>query len=161
MYTLEDIKAIIHPVPQKVTELEGKPLVLTHTAKFNLTAPAAEKGPVKTAGEDMKAFLIAKCGEDCFAADGVPVTLKLGTAPEGIVCENEAYRLTVNEAGITVEGFGESGLYYGVLSAKQLLRFDNNGCTVPAVEVLDWPHRPFRAYKEECRYGSNVMEKAD
>jgi len=161
MYTIDDIKSIIHPIPQQVTAGKGDPLVLSPTAKFCFSAPVAEKGPVKTAGADMKAFLIAKCGEDCFDESGIPVTLELGKAPAGIVCENEAYRLTVNAEGIRITGFGHSGLFYGVLSAKQLLRFDADGCAVPAVEVLDWPHRPFRAYKQECRYGSNMMEKED
>ena len=161
MYTIEDIKNIIHPIPQQVAAGKGKALVLTPSSQFRFTAPTAEKGPVKTAAQYMKDFLIAKCGEACFSADGIPVTLELGEAPEGIVCEKEAYRLTVSAEGIRITGFGDSGLFYGVLSAKQLLRFDNAGCTVPAVEVLDWPHRPFRAYKQECRYGSNVMEKAD
>lgn len=161
MYTIEELKSIIHPIPQQVTAGKGEALVLTPSSQFRFTAPSAEKGPVKTAAQYMKDFLIAKCGEDCFAADGIPVTLELGQAPAGIVCKKEAYRLTINNSGITVTGFGDSGLFYGVLSAKQLLRFDNVGCTVPAVEVLDWPHRPFRAYKQECRYGSNVMEKED
>ena len=161
MYTIEEIKNFIHPIPQKVEAGKGEALVLTASSKFCFSAPVAEKGPAKTAVADMKAFLISKCGEDCFAEDGIPVTLELGEAPAGIVCEKEAYKLTADATGIRITGFGESGLFYGVVSAKQLLRFDNRGCTVPAVEVLDWPHRPFRAYKQECRYGSNVMEKAD
>ncbi len=161
MYTVDDIKNLIHPIPQKVSAVDGAPLVLTPSSKFNLSAPTAEKGPIKTAVADITAFLTSKCGENCLRADGIPVTLELGTAPDGIVCEDEAYRLVINADGITITGFGPSGLYYGVISAKQLLRFDSQGCTVPAVEVLDWPHRPFRSYKQECRYGSNMMEKAD
>ena len=41
------------------------------------------------------------------------------------------------------------------------MRWDSRGCTVPALEILDWPDNPIRAYKEECRYGSNMMEKQD
>jgi hypothetical protein len=32
---------------------------------------------------------------------------------------------------------------------------------LPAFEILDWPDDPFRAYKQECRYGSNMMELED
>ena len=66
MYTLDDIRVSIVPVPQKVTAAEGNSLKLLATTKFRFTAPAAESGPVKTAAERMSAFLKSKCGEDCF-----------------------------------------------------------------------------------------------
>ena len=161
MYTVEDIKTLIHPVPQQVTAQAGGALKLTSNSKFCITAPTAEKGPAKTAVEEMKAFLSAKCGEDCFAADGVPVTLELGTAPAEVKNEKEAYRIRVNAEGVTITGFGENGLFYGVGSFKQICKWNNRGAVIPAVEVLDWPDNPFRAYKQECRYGSNVMERQD
>ncbi|MBO5340651.1 MAG: family 20 glycosylhydrolase [Oscillospiraceae bacterium] len=159
MYTTEDIKVLIQPVPQQVTALSGEGLKLASTSKFCVTAPAAEKGPVKTAAEDIKAFLTAKCGEDCFAADGIPVTLELGTAPAGVKNEKEAYRIRVDAEGVTITGFGDSGLFYGVGSFKQMCKWDNRGACIPAVEILDWPDNALRGYKQECRYGSNVMER--
>lgn len=161
MYTLEDIRINIHPVPQKITAGTGGALKLLPGSKFKLSAPAAEKGPIKTAGEDMAAFLTAKCGADCFSDDGIPVTLRLDTAPAETPNEKEAYRITVNAGGITITGFGASGLYYGVSSLRQLCKWDSCGCEIPAVEIFDYPDNPFRGYKEECRYGSNVMEKED
>jgi len=161
MLTLEQIRVNIVPVPQKVTEGVGAALKLLPTSKFKLTAPAAEKGPVKTAGEEMAAFLKAKCGEDCFADDGAPVTLELGAAPAEVKNPEEGYRIVVNAEGVTITGFGAAGLFYGVGSFKQLCKWDSCGVEIPAVEILDWPDSIFRAYKEECRYGSNVMEKKD
>ena len=161
MYTLEDIRVNIHPVPQKVTAGKGVALTLTPSSRFKLTAPTAEKGPVKTAGEDIAAFLRSKCGENCFSDDGIPVTLKLAKPPKAVISENEGYRIVVNADGITVTGYGESGLYYGVSSFRQLCQWDIRGAQIPAVEILDWPDNPFRGYKEECRYGSNMMEKED
>ena len=161
MRTIEQIRTSIVPVPQKVEAGEGAALKLTPGSQFFLTAPEAEKGPVKTAGDNLKAFLTSKCGEGCFSPEGIPVTLSLGTAPAGIQNEKEAYKITVSSQGITIEGYGDSGLFYGVVSFTQLCVWDNDGCTLPALEVLDWPDNPFRAYKEECRYGSNMMEKAD
>ena len=161
MLTIENIRTSIVPVPQKVTALQGEALKLTSSSKFCLSAPEAAKGPVKTAGEKITAFLQEKYGQDCFCPEGVPVTLSLGTAPAEVKNEKEAYRITVSNTGIAIEGYGESGLFYGVVSFTQLCRWDNTGCVIPAVEVLDWPDNPFRAYKEECRYGSNMMEKED
>lgn len=161
MRSITEIRNSIVPVPQRVQAGEGQALKLTASSKFCLTSPEAEKGPVKTAADNMKAFLTAKCGEACFAPEGLPVTLKLGTAPEGVKNENEAYSICVNAQGITIEGYGASGLFYGVVSFTQLCVWDNTGVEIPAIEILDWPDNPFRAYKEECRYGSNMMEKED
>lgn len=162
MYTPEDIKSLICPVPQQVTALNDQPLALNSSNKFCLTAPSAEKGPVKTAVETMRAFLAEKCGENCFAPDGLPVTLELGSAaPAEVKNETEAYRIKVSAAGITITGFGASGLFYGALSFRQMCRWNNRSAVIPAVEVLDWPDAPFRGYKEECRYGSNVMEREE
>lgn len=156
MCTLEDIRSCIQPVPQQVAAGEGKPLCLCEDCKFSLSAPEAEKGPIKTATAEMKTFLQARYGDACFAPEGIPVTLTLGAAPETVKNADEGYRIRVNESGITVTGFGPSGLYYGVGSLKQMW-----ADKMPAVEVLDWPDNPIRGFKEECRYGSNMMERED
>ena len=161
MRTITDIKNSIVPVPQKVIAMTGEPLRLLPSSQFNLTAPVAEKGPVKTAGERITAFLQDKCGCDCFCQSGIPVTLALGKAPSDVKNEKEAYAITVSADGISITGYGESGLFYGVVSFTQLCVWDQDGCVLPALQVLDWPDNPFRAYKEECRYGSNMMEKED
>lgn len=161
MLTIETIRTNIVPVPQQVCAGTGAPLTLLPTSKFRLTAPEAQKGPIKTAAEKIIVFLQEKCGCDCFSPEGIHVTLSLGTAPAEVKNAKEAYKITVSAEGIAIEGYGDSGLFYGVVSFTQLCIWDNTGCTLPAVEVLDWPDNPFRAYKEECRYGSNMMEKAD
>lgn len=161
MRTVEEIKSLILPVPQQVTALNAQPLVLTVGSKFCLTAPGAEGGPAKTAEETMRAFLTQKCGEDCFDPKGLPVVLELGAAPTEVKNEKEAYRIKVSADGITITGFGETGLFYGVISLRQMCRWNNRSAVIPAVEVLDWPDNTFRGYFEECRYGSNVMEKQD
>ena len=56
----------IQPVSQKARLLDGKALVLTTESKFCITAPEAEKGPAKTALQDITALLESKCG-NCFA----------------------------------------------------------------------------------------------
>ncbi|MBR3979082.1 MAG: family 20 glycosylhydrolase [Oscillospiraceae bacterium] len=162
MYTAEDIKFLIQPVPQQVKAGRGKDLKILPTSKFTLTAPKAECGPVKTAKDKLVAFLQHHCGADCFAEGGIAITLELSDeAPKKMKRPEEGYRLKVTSKGITVTGFGESGLFYGVGSLLQICVFDCLGAQIPAVEVLDWPDSPFRGFMEECRYGSNVMEKQD
>ena len=144
MYTIEEIRTQIHPVPQKVTGLEGAGLKLKPASKVCFTAPEAEKGPIKTAAAEMKAYLTAKLGDDCFCDCGTPVTLKLSEKPEEVKSEQEGYRLTVNAEGVTIEGFGANGLYYGVISFKQICDWTSDGLELPAVEILDWPDNPLR-----------------
>ena len=55
-----------------------------------------------------------------------------------------------------ITGFGENGLLYGVITLEQLIGQD---AQLPALEVLDWPENPYRGFKEECRYGSNMMQR--
>ncbi len=161
MCTIEDIRVNIQPVPQKVTAAKGGSLKLTSGSRFRFTAPKSVKGPAATAVEDMKAYLESKCGNDCLSDDGIPVTLKLAKPPKAVKSENEGYRILVNADGITITGYGASGLFYGVVSFKQMCKWDSFGLELSAVEVLDWPDYPFRGMKEESRYGSNVMEKQD
>ncbi len=161
MKTIDEIRDRIVPVPQKVTAGAGEALRILPSAKFCLTAPEAEKGPIKTAGERIAAFLQSKCGEHCFDPAGIPVKLVLGEAPAEVKNPEEAYKITVDAEGITLEGYGASGLYYSVVSFTQLAAWDSHGATIPALEILDWPDNLFRGYKEECRYGSNLMEKED
>ena len=84
MKTTQQIRDHIVPVPQQVTAGEGEALRILPSAKFNLTVPEAEKGPIKTAGERIAAFLQSKCGEDCFAPAGISVKLVLGEAPAAV-----------------------------------------------------------------------------
>ena len=98
----------------------------------------------------MKALLQSKCGNDCFTEDGVPVTLELGTAPAGVKNEKEAYKLTATSRGITVTGFGESGLFYGVVTLKQLMKWDNRAA--PCLLWKSWidPTTPSAATRKNA-----------
>ena len=161
MFTAQAIRSRIVPVPQKLSLLSGEPLVLTPSSKFCLTAPETKDGPVKTAREQLIRFFREHCAESCLCPDGIPVTLSLENAPADLKNAREAYRIQVSTQGITITGYGDSGLFYGVGSFCQLCRWDHTGAQLPALELLDWPDNPFRGYKQECRYGSNLMEKAD
>lgn len=157
-YTAQRIRTQIHPVPQQVHVAAGQPLTFERSCKWYITAPKAKSGPVKTAVDAVKKFLQEKCGDDCFAKSGKPVVLQIAQAPAEVAAnQDEGYCLEIDGEHITVTGFGERGLYYGVVSLLQLGKWD----VIPAVQVLDWPDNPCRAFKQECRYGSNVMEKED
>ena len=151
----------IVPVPQQPKQLDGAGLKLTRTTKFNVTAPTAEFGPVKTAGERVRKLFADHCGEDCFCAcdEGVKITLSIEPAPFELRCPDEAYKLTVTDKGIDLVGYGEKGLLYAVISLEQINDWDIYGCEIPAMEVQDWPENRWRGIKQESRWGSDMMER--
>ena len=160
MATLEQIRINIMPVPQKLETAQGAALKLGRNSKFTLTAPTAEYGPVKTAGEKLAAYLQENCGENCLDG-GIPVTLTLGEAPADMPNPTEGYALKIDAEGIDLVGFGPRGLLYGVYTIMQCCMWENGTCEIPALTLLDWPDSRFRGIKEESRYGSNMMERED
>ena len=84
----------IVPVPKQVKKLAGKAFVLDGNA--TVTAPAAEFGPVMTAGKRVKA-LFPKTGHKT-------VTLSIQDAPFEARCAREGYTLTVTENAIDIVG---------------------------------------------------------
>ena len=155
----EQLLGRVVPVPRQAQALEGAPLKLTRTAKIHLTAPEAEFGPVMTAGQRVRALFEAKCGGDCYAEDGLEVTLALEEAPFEAACADQGYRLTVTDKAVSVTGFGPAGLLYGVITLEQLNLWDIRGCEIPAMEITDWPDSHYRGMKQECRWGSDMMER--
>ena len=165
MNEFELIRTRILPLPKKAEQLTDKPaLKLGKGSCFKLTAPTAEYGPIKTAGEYMTGLLTGLFGADCICgcAEALPVTMSIAEkAPEGMVNAEDGYTLTITGEGIEVAGYGAPGLLYGVITLKQLFKADSDGVELPAMTVVDWPENPIRGFKEECRYGSNVMERED
>lgn len=57
----------------------------------------------------------------------------------------EAYRLSTDEAGVTISARGHPGLFYGVQTLRQLVRAAGpEGWTVPSVEIADRPRFAYR-----------------
>lgn len=56
----------------------------------------------------------------------------------------ESYRLTADEASVTVIGADAAGLFYGVQTLGQLLARDGDAWVVPAVEIDDAPRFAYR-----------------
>jgi hexosaminidase len=61
----------------------------------------------------------------------------------------QSYRLIIDEAGITLIGADEAGLFYAVCTLHQLLRLyapatDDDHLTLPGLRITDWPDFPHR-----------------
>ncbi|QQE11747.1 family 20 glycosylhydrolase [Planctomycetota bacterium] len=59
--------------------------------------------------------------------------------------DNEGYQLTAKKGeGIKIVSSTMRGAFYGLQSAKQLLRVAEDGLELPSIEVTDWPDLEFR-----------------
>jgi hexosaminidase len=71
----------------------------------------------------------------------VHATLQINPA---LLNRPESYRLIIDQAGITLVGADEAGLFYAVCTLNQLLRLnaparDGRGLTLPGLHITDWP----------------------
>lgn len=150
----------IVPIPRQVEQPAGEGVALTAASRFVITAPSAPYGPVKTAGERVRALMETCCGRSCLDASdrAIRITLKLDKAPFEARCVDEGYCLAVDDKEITITGYGERGLLYGVITLEQLCRDTDR---LPAIQVTDWPDCPIRGLSQECRLGSDMMRREE
>ena len=161
MCDFETLRARIVPIPKQMDLTQGGALKVYNFSKFCLEIPTAEFGPFVGAREKITKFLTTNCGADCFSEDGIKITVTEGARPEEVKDIPGGYRLTVTEQGAEIVGFDPVGCLYGIVTLTQLMRFDSDCAEIPALTILDWPENNLRGIKEECRYGSNVMEEQD
>lgn len=154
MLTYRDIQARIHPVPQRIEVSAGEALRLTKQSKFFITCTQTEQGPIKTAVENLRAFV-----QNSWEISNAGLPIKLSVKAEECVSD-EGYRLELSPDGIEITGFSPRGLLYGTISLQQLLGKDAT-VEIPTLTVTDWPDKPMRGYRQESRWGSNVMERED
>lgn len=154
----DKLRSRILPVPKSLSLTGGAPLRLNVGSAVCLSGTDHQKGPAATAMEQLTKALAAHCP---LSDRGFPIRLSLGQAPEEVTLPEEGYRLTVTADAVEITGFGEVGLFYGVLTFLQLCRWEEAGLELPALEVLDWPESKYRGLLVESRYGSNLMERQD
>lgn len=73
------------------------------------------------------------CQAGCRVGAESPLRLWLNPA----LLRPEGYALRIGAAGVTIEGHDAAGLFYGLMSLKQLLRL--YGRELPCLELRDWP----------------------
>ena len=93
--------------------------------------------------------------------DFVVISLELGSSDREMDNKEQGYSITAENGKITVCGFGEKGLLYGVVTLCQMLEMQDCEVSLPAFEIVDWPDLGVRGHNIECRFGSNVMELED
>lgn len=137
------------PYPANLTRNEGT---------FNLKQLTAITTP---AGDEAVARYTQEFATQLEKTSGIKVPVNPTTAATSLVMTkdatlaHEAYKLTVNEAGINIAAADSTGFFYAIQTLKQLMPhaiYNRNGTstaidwTVPCVEIADQPQLGHRGY---------------
>ena len=137
------------PYPANLTRNEGT---------FNLKQLTAITTP---AGDGAVARYAQEFATQLEKTSGIKVPVNPTTAATSLVMTkdatlaHEAYKLTVNEAGINIAAADSTGFFYAIQTLKQLMPhaiYNRNGAstaidwTVPCVEIADQPQLGHRGY---------------
>lgn len=144
----EDMLPLI-PYPANLTRNEGT---------FNLKQLTAITTP---AGDEAVARYAQEFATQLEKTSGIKVLVNPTTAATSLVMTkdatlaHEAYKLTVNEAGINIAAADSTGFFYAIQTLKQLMPhaiYNRSGTstaidwTVPCVEIADQPQLGHRGY---------------
>lgn len=137
------------PYPANLTRNEGT---------FNLKQLTAITTP---AGDEAMARYAQEFATQLEKTSGIKVPVNPTTAATSLVMTkdatlaHEAYKLTVNEAGINIAAADSTGFFYAIQTLKQLMPhaiYNRSGAstaidwTVPCVEIADQPQLGHRGY---------------
>lgn len=137
------------PYPANLTRAEGT---------FNLKQLTAITTP---AGDEAVARYAQEFATQLEKTSGIKVPVNPTTAATSLVMTkdatlaHEAYKLTVNEAGIKIGAADSTGFFYAIQTLKQLMPhaiYNRSGAstaidwTVPCVEIADQPQLGHRGY---------------
>lgn len=137
------------PYPANLTRNEGT---------FNLKQLTAITTP---AGDEAVARYAQEFATQLEKTSGIMVPVNPTTAATSLVMTkdatlaHEAYKLTVNEAGINIAAADSTGFFYAIQTLKQLMPhaiYNRSGAstaidwTVPCVEIADQPQLGHRGY---------------
>ena len=161
-----DMKAKIIPIPREYTAFRSAPVILGVPGRgdftiVNETEPASS-AVLCSADRLLRDTLDRLLNIRSDASRGkVTVTLRMGEAPEGIPNAEQGYTIEINDHAVAVTGFGEAGLFYGVVTLTQCMTVENGRITLEACRITDWPDLRTRGHFMESRFGSNLMTLED
>lgn len=129
------------PLPQSIVEQKGKPFELSKLSSIRYIG-----------GEDMRrnaTFLAGYVRQ----ATGMAAAVEEGKAVKNVIAlridpkisSREGYRITVTEKGITIDGGGAQGVFYGIQTLRKALPAgEGSDVAFPAVLVEDAPRFAYR-----------------
>ena len=155
----------IKPIPQKLEEFSGKIILgALADADFCINASSVSGAFAMKAVEYLKKSLGEITDVCADKAEGkTEITLCISTeVPDEVKINHEqGYSIVAKDGKVSITGFGDVGLYYGVMTFVQTISVEENVVYIPEYSVLDWPDLRTRGHFMECRYGSNLMTFED
>ncbi|MBE6560814.1 MAG: hypothetical protein E7662_06785 [Ruminococcaceae bacterium] len=154
----------ISPIAKQVEYLEGEPMLLGVSGEACCSIEESFSSALDLAVNavaKLKSGLSALLGACPCAENGIRITLQLKDAPDGMINSDQGYEIIAQNDTISLNGFGEAGLYYAVTTLLQCLRMESGEVRFPAVHIVDSPDLKTRGHFMETRFGSNLMELDD
>ena len=161
-----DMRSRIIPVPREYEPLGFATVILGYPGKacFSISneTDTASSAVLESADRLLKDTLRGLLNVDPDVSDGeVKITLRLGEAPENVRNADQGYRINIGGGSVTVTGFGETGLYYGVVTLTKCTAPCGGPIELEACRIIDWPDLRTRGHFMESRFGSNLMTLDD
>ncbi len=122
----------IIPTPQKISY--GKELILFNSVTI-----------ISNGFKDEAVILKQFFNENGIKSDSNGILIELNLSNSKIEHSDEAYSLQIDDK-ISIDGTSSKGMFYGVQSLKQLVRFSKNKCSVPQIFIKDWPAFKIRGF---------------
>lgn len=74
-------------------------------------------------------------------------------------CSGQAYRITIGQGRVIIEGNGDAGLFYGIQSFLQLLKPVSGGqFQLPEGKITDWPDLELRVIHWDTKHHRDKIE---
>lgn len=134
----------IIPLPQNITIVDEEPFVISRSTYIGYPEG---NDKIKASAEFLSSYINETVGIKLavkVAAEGDNIILLKGELED----ENpEAYKITVSEKGILMEGASERGLFYAVQTIRKSLSplYKNKEIAFPAGVIYDFPRFGYRA----------------
>ena len=158
--TVTDLRSMgytIFPTPQQVN-LDGESIAIDGSWQIS---------PEKSTSKKITDELIKRAQELhglSFSSTGTgQIELKITkSAVAGITdpeCSGQAYRITIRQGRVIIEGNKEAGLFYGIQSFLQLLiPVSDTRFKLPAGTITDWPDLELRVIHWDTKHHREKME---
>ena len=157
-----DLKSMLIPYPQKVSEPHGMKVIGSLGGGIRLTYDAAGGEVFQYAIEVLTEKLLSAAGITIEESDELyAVDIKVDSACAAFekVKKKEAYSVEISDQKTEICGYDEAGVYYAVLTLCNLFCLDDGKLSLPMITITDWPDFADRTQFVECRYGSDFMKK--
>ncbi len=158
---MEPISRLVTPPKSFKTVGKGKAVLGLPGRCFCRVENEALRTPLSKQGAKKIEDTLFSLLDDKPEGKKVVIRLVREKAPSGIKNADQGYKISVRAREITLTGFGSLGLFYACVSFCQLLRADENGLSLPSLDILDYPDTEVRGHLLESRYGTNKMELCD